>query len=141
MAVLSLVLGILAIALFSWGGPLLGFYLAEGGLEGSAAVHALGWSLGVAAPLIAVALGVVGLRRGERRVVSAVGVALGGLGALAGVLATLTALSMSASIEELREATPRPAPLDLSGGFDAGALEQQLDEDLGRALLEAERDL
>jgi hypothetical protein len=141
MAVLSLVLGIVALALFSWGGPLLGFYLAEGGLEGSAAVHALGWSLGVAAPLVAVVLGVVGLRRGQRRGMSAAGVALGGLGAVAGVLVTLAALSMSASVEALQEATPRPAPLDLSGGFDAGALEEQVDEDLGRALLEAERDL
>ncbi len=141
MAVLSLVLGIVALALFSWGGPLLGFYLAEGGLEGSAAVHALGWSLGVAAPLVAVVLGVVGLRRGQRRGMSAAGVALGGLGAVAGVLVTLAALSMSASVEALQEATPRPGPLDLSGGFDAGALEEQVDEDLGRALLEAERDL
>ncbi len=97
MAIIALILGILGLTVFCWLGPVLGAGWAGALIAGSAAggqmeipvwpVWALGLGIGAGVPLVAVVLGLVGMRReGNRPAVAITGIVLGAVDILAAVI-------------------------------------------------------
>lgn len=98
MAVASLILGILGFVIFSWLGPLVGaswagLTTAGSFIEGQPSLVtwpllAVGITVGVVFPLLAVALGAVAMAKSDKKGIALGGIVTGALGALGGAIIT-----------------------------------------------------
>ncbi len=99
MAVAALVLGILGFILFCWLGPLLGFTWASAAMASAAfegnpqlvvwPIWALGLTIGVGVPFVAVILGAAAMKKDESKGVAIGGLVIGCVAALGGLIITV----------------------------------------------------
>lgn len=132
MAVASLVIAILSVILFCWAGPMLGAAWAgvavasSFGGDGPATivtwpVWTLGLAVGVGIPLLAVMLGIVGLRDEKSKGISLAGIIVGLVAAILGLMGTLIAVGFYNVVDDLS------ADSDQMQQFQQ-QLQQQLDD-------------
>jgi hypothetical protein len=140
MAIAGLVLGILSIAFLWW----LGFFLGGIWTVGASAstimagepvaietwrVWALGLGVGVAVPLIAVALGIAGMTKGQKGIGLA-GAITGGVAAVLGLVATLLsvfALDVAEAVQDQADPINTTAEIEkMTKTLDDPAFQEQM---------------
>lgn len=111
MGILSLVLGILGVVVFSWLGPVIGMLIVGKNAVSSAMtgtldvsltpIWAFGIALGVVVPLVAVVTGILTLRDADRKGLGVAGIVTGGIAAVAGLVITLIVAGMAQAGSEM----------------------------------------